>query len=379
MNILYICHEYPPAKHGGIGSFVQSISKNLTNAGHNVFVIGFCNEPEYIGASDIDGVYVERIAPLKRFPLSWRIDRKTLEKRVRKLVQEKNIDIIEVTDYVVDNSTWGKMPVPVVMRLHGSQIYFAKELGRPINNTILKLEQEAFKKIDYICSVSEYTANKTQIALNHKFDYKVIYNPIDLQTIEETDRPANEVIYTGTLTSKKGIIQLIKAWKEVLKDLPNAKLGIYGKDGRTDDGSTSMKEYLLSLLTDEEKSTVSFKGHINRNELLNKLKHTAIAVYPSYAEAFAIAPLEAMACGCATIYSVRGSGKELIDDAINGYLIEPDDINQIAEQIKHLINNPDKARQIGISGKKHVDENFSSDKLLQENISFYNYCINNYN
>lgn len=379
MNILYICHEYPPARHGGIGSFVKSISKSLQNANHNIYVIGLCNEAEYIGITDDDGVYVERIAPVKHFPFSWKLDRKRLEKRVRALVKEKNIDLIEVTDYVVDNATWGKMHVPVIIRLHGSQIYFAKELGRPINNTILKLEQKAFEKADFICSVSEYTAQKTQIALSNNFSYTVIYNPIELQAIDDSNRPANEVIYTGTLTSKKGVIQLVKAWKQVLKDIPRAQLYIYGKDGKTDDGLMSMKEYLLSLLNEEEKLSVNFKGHINRDELLNKLKQTAIAVYPSYAEAFAIAPLEAMACGCATIYSIRGSGKELIDNGINGYLIEPDDTNQLAEQIKYLIKHPEKTREIGRAGKQHVDNNFSSTKLQQENISFYNYCINNFN
>jgi glycogen synthase len=41
MNILYLCDEYPPCQHGGIGTVTQSLARCLASKGHQVFVAGF--------------------------------------------------------------------------------------------------------------------------------------------------------------------------------------------------------------------------------------------------------------------------------------------------------------------------------------------------
>ena len=41
MNILYLCDEYPPCQHGGIGSVTQSLARELVSKGHKVSVCGF--------------------------------------------------------------------------------------------------------------------------------------------------------------------------------------------------------------------------------------------------------------------------------------------------------------------------------------------------
>lgn len=41
MHICYLCSEYPPAPHGGIGTFVQTTARALVGRGHHVTVIGF--------------------------------------------------------------------------------------------------------------------------------------------------------------------------------------------------------------------------------------------------------------------------------------------------------------------------------------------------
>ncbi len=62
-------------------------------------------------------------------------------------------------------------------------------------------------------------------------------------------------------------------------------------------------------------------------------------MFPSYAEAFALAPLEAMAAGCPTVYSQRGSGPELIENNRDGLLVEPDQPGEIAETIIRVLED----------------------------------------
>jgi glycosyltransferase involved in cell wall biosynthesis len=105
------------------------------------------------------------------------------------------------------------------------------------------------------------------------------------------------------------------------------------------------------------------------------LSTARLAVFPSYAEAFAIAPLEAMATGCPTIYSERGSGRELIEHNENGLLVDPDNTSELAASISRLILDDKLAEQLGSAGRSLIENRFSDQVLLLENIDFYKRCL----
>jgi glycosyltransferase involved in cell wall biosynthesis len=186
-------------------------------------------------------------------------------------------------------------------------------------------------------------------------------------------RNSNSVVFSGTLTGKKGVISLIKAWPLVVKSVPEAQLHIFGKDGRTADGG-SMQQFLGSMLNGE-RGTVHFHGHVVRKELFEVYRKAAAAVFPSYAEAFAVAPLEAMACGCPTIFSERGSGPELLTHERQGLLVDPDKPGDIAASIVRTLRDRQFAREIGDAGRTLVRQVFSVDRLVAQNEDFYRRCI----
>jgi glycogen(starch) synthase len=78
-----------------------------------------------------------------------------------------------------------------------------------------------------------------------------------------------------------------------------------------------------------------------------------------------------MACGTAVINSNRTSGPELTDDKLNGLLINPDDINQIAEAILYLLQNPEVAQTIAKKGNEKVKQNFDIVRIAEQNLEFY--------
>jgi glycosyltransferase involved in cell wall biosynthesis len=104
----------------------------------------------------------------------------------------------------------------------------------------------------------------------------------------------------------------------------------------------------------------------------------SVAVYPSHAEAFAMAPLEAMACSCATIYSTRGSGPELIEDGCDGLLVDPGNPDQIADAVIQVLKNPRWARTLGEAGRRRVSETFATSVLIPQYERFYRTCIASY-
>ena len=104
----------------------------------------------------------------------------------------------------------------------------------------------------------------------------------------------NEVVFTGTLTAKKGVISLIEGWPAVQARVPRSELHIFGKDGTSPEG-TSMKAYLRNRLPQAVRSSVHFHDHVSRTRIAAALATARVAVFPSFAEGFAWAPLEAMA------------------------------------------------------------------------------------
>ena len=379
MNIGFICSEYPPASHGGIGSVTQILGRALATRGHKVRVIGVypstVTAPEY---QDDQGVQVRRLT-MGGARLGWVAARYELYREVAAWAKEGSIDLLEVPDWEGWVAGWPKLPVPVIARLHGSSCYFAAELQNPSKRRTFWIERAALRRSDYWCSVSRYTAEKTRelFALENG-PGTVIYNAVDLPAqISPVPRVRGDVVFSGTLTAKKGIVSLVKAWPLVKKQCPEAKLHIYGKD-TTDPAKPAMRDILSKMLPDGDRESVIFHGHVGREMVLAHLRQARVAVFPSHAEAFAMAPLEAMSQGCPTVYSDKGSGPEVIEDGKDGLLVDPTNSDDIARLIVRVLHDDSLAEQLGTAGCKKIERSFSTGHIVPRNEAFYADCLNRF-
>ncbi len=379
MKICFICNEYPPARHGGIGSLTRTLARALVEAGNQVRVVGFYPEKEAAPDMESDcGVAVQRFKISCR-PLEWVRARYFLYSIVKHWAQAGLIDLVEVPDYEGLAAGWPALHIPVVIRMHGSSTYFAAERGKHRDATMSLIEGTSLRRGNFLCSCSDYTAERSR-ELFRLGESKIatLHNPVVTETssVERKRRPG-QVVFSGTLTAKKGVGSLVRAWAQVLEDCPHAELEIFGKDGHTDRGS-SMQDHLISLVPPPIRNTIRFHGHVDFARLRSAFRSASVAVFPSYSEAFALAPMEAMAQGCPTIYSCRASGKELIQDGETGLLVNPDDPNAIAKAIITILNNPQIAKELGSKGKASIECRFSIGVLLARNINFYLDCLRSF-
>lgn len=395
MNILYLCDEYPPGPHGGIGTYVRLMARQMVKLGHKVVVAGLYSR----GYGGVDEFEDEGV---KVFRYRWGIDGRLFEnqqalsarlvnrvlldtgiterdikrslaayqKKLEQIINTWQIDVVEMPDYNdyirFCNSyvPFPRLSVPVVVKLNGSITYFNSEAGKTVAPHVLKMEQDILNGAAAVSSASAYTAGKSAVYLSYGKPIRVLYNGIDTNIAvgNDAERDNKQVVFTGSLVQKKGVFQLAKAWNMVAKEIPDARLLILGK------GPVGK---VAAFLQEHAKSSVVFKGHVNKDELYGHLAKSAVAVFPSYAEAFALAPLEAMACGTAVINSNRTSGPELIDDDINGMLIDPDDVGQLASAIITLLNDPEKRLKLAVAGNKKVKQYFDIDIVARQTLQFY--------
>jgi glycosyltransferase involved in cell wall biosynthesis len=397
MNILYICEEYPPGKTGGIGTMVQVLGKELVKQGHNIYTVGLyphgytqANYEEDEGVKIWRLRYMTDIGVIKNndsitdilfrkclqystlLHLDTWISSTRLFNFIKNIIEQYHIDIIEMPDwntFLYNSLATVHVPpfkIPLVVKLNGSHSYFQNEMNSPLHKKIFRSEKDLLSRADMISAVSLYTANETKKLFGIRKDISILYNTINIPRNSMEEKVDNKVVFTGTLVKKKGIYSLLKAWNLVKRQNPYVNLHVYGKGPVNE---------LKKMLEKEALATITFYGHVSRETLLNELATASIAVFPSYAECFSLAPLEAMAAGCAVIYTSKSSGPELIVDGENGLLVDPDDVNAIAKAITLLIEDKKLRQTIADAGKRSVSEKFNVVNSAQQHIAFYNGVI----
>ena len=124
-------------------------------------------------------------------------------------------------------------------------------------------------------------------------------------------------------------------------------------------GDGSIRQDLMTQTRDLGVSeNVVFLGHReDTDELLQALD---IFVLPSLSEGIPMALLEAMAASRAVVASRVGGIPEIVEDGIEGFLVEPMDVNSLAKRCRLLIESPDVARKMGEQARKRVERDFSA-------------------
>jgi glycosyltransferase involved in cell wall biosynthesis len=374
MRIGLICNEFPPNPTGGIGTFTVELVRGLVESGHRLHVIGVYNglQADTVEANS-PGLTVHRLAGGSGRSSGYLI-RLRLFRLIRKLVAAGEINIIEVPDFEGWCAGWARLAVPVVVRLHGSATYFAREMHGSIPAATELIERLAIRRADRVLSVSRYTADRTAEIFDLTLSATVIYNSVLLPNAArvKTDYASGDLVaYSGTLTQKKGVFDLARAWPLVKMRRPNARLIMIGKDaGYQSRPSADAIRERAGCHAD----SITFVGHRPKPEMESLLIGADVAVYPSHSEAFALAPMESMALAIPTIYTTRSSGAELIRDGIDGLLCDPDNIEVLADQIVHLLESEPARRRFGEAGRRRIREAFPYEAALQNNISFYEQC-----
>ncbi len=158
----------------------------------------------------------------------------------------------------------------------------------------------------------------------------------------------------GRLTPVKGMAYLLQAAKILLRQGANVKVLVVGDGNIRQDLMTQTHDLGITL-------NVVFLGHREDTDAL--LLALDIFVLPSLSEGIPMALLEAMAACRAVVASRVGGIPEIVDDGIEGFLVEPMDVDSLAERCRLLIESPDVAKKMGEQGRKRVERDFSATAM----------------
>jgi glycosyltransferase involved in cell wall biosynthesis len=384
MRVLYICNEYPPAIHGGIGVFVRALAERLAAERHDVAVVGLASHVRENRHANENGVRIVRLPwPRSRAaerPGRFRIDsaalasRKMLSREAAKFAAEFRPDVVESHDW--SGPLWTPPWRPLIVRLHGASSVHSWLTGKKTSRLLRFFERRNLLLADAIVSPSHFIGRATCEALRLRDKpAQILHHGIDVATFRPREllRDPHEVLFAGTVKKQKGILELFQAAPRILERFPEARFTIAGRYPEDPGRPCSPTTLLQSLALRRAPGTapVRFLGHVPPSDLAALYARAAVAVFPSRGEAFGLACAEAMACGAAVVMTARGSGPELIENGKSGLLVEPTDIGALASAVVSLLSNPPLRRYLGAAARARIVEKFDLRDAAARNVAFY--------
>lgn len=188
-----------------------------------------------------------------------------------------------------------------------------------------------------------------------------VIQPIEL--LEKEKQAGNVLIgNVGRLSEQKGMRYFIDAAEIIVAYHPKSRFIIVG-DGEE-------RCYLQELVKHKGLSEhVFFLGY--RADIQNIMSQLDFIVLSSLWEGLPLTPIEAYSVGKTVVGTSVDGTPEIIQDNIDGFLVEAKDSNALAEKIKYLIENPEIKAKFEKNAKERYDREFSYKKLADRYINYY--------
>jgi glycosyltransferase involved in cell wall biosynthesis len=169
-------------------------------------------------------------------------------------------------------------------------------------------------------------------------------------------------LFMGSIGKRKGVFDILRAVRTVTRHFPEMTftfLGVEEENGALAGFTQEVKENHLE-------NHISYPGAISGDERYDYYLSSDIFVLPSYAENFPNAVLEAMAAGLPLVVSNVGAIPEFVKDGMNGFVIEPGDVNALAEKIILLAKDPELRKQMGQRNLELVRKNYDMPIIAEK-------------
>lgn len=247
------------------------------------------------------------------------------------------------------------------------------------NFIFLLISKFTIPQADAIRAMSQGQKNKfIRVGITEK-KIRVISTPIDLEKYnhpnwEQVEKfkklsPYPKILHVSRRDEVKDFYTLYKAFDIIYRKL-DKKVHFWqvGADLSMDQFKKKFPNTVLSLTGD---AAFRMDPQVELNSLINIYHANDIIVLSSTSESFGKVLVEANTCGKPVVSTATTGAKEIIQDGYNGFLVPIGAPQALADKILYLLNNPEKAQEMGENGKRLVKEKFDGKKNTEMIIQFW--------
>ena len=391
MKIWYITSEFPPSYGGGVGMYVDIISRLMSEAGHQVvvFVRDAQDKEERVNENL---TYVRFEASGNKSKAYQRMGYWTaLSYQYYEVVREYaerngEPDIIETQDYnalayyIIQYRLLEQdflKDTRIVVHLHTPTYELARinreaEYAFPIY-WIGRMEKFCIESADALVTQSEFLKENIQRTFPEK-EITVIRLPYEYKEETVCYECGDYLLYTGRLEYRKGIMQFIDQMVPLWERGNRTKLVALGGDTYFSPKDRNLGEIIKEKNQKWiEEGLLEFKNTVPPDEFNRIVAKARGIVIPSIYENFPYTCVISMWQGCPMLVSKQGGQGEMVgDDGKEGLVFDWDIEGDCTRKIEDFLNLAEpQLREMGRQGQSHIRELCAADRNVTAREAFF--------
>lgn len=395
MRILLLNDTIPPENRGGAGEVVWRLAQGLQNAGHEIHLAAatphktFHEIRAHIPTYHLHSHYPERFrAYLSLYNPQTAAALKTLYAQLKP-------DVIHAHNIHTDLSYYSlvlahRQQIPVVFTSHDVMLFAYHKLSHFIHPQHCDTAPEAYRlpfgynlrqmRLRYNparnLAIRHILTRYVQIrtvpsqaladahAANDLPPFEVVYNGLNAEDFAASPEKIaalqdrwqlqgrKMILFAGRLTEAKGTVPLLRALNLVIQKVPEAILLVLS--------AQPIEAQIPPEFAHLQAQHIRSGGWLSGDDLMAAFHLADVVTVPSIIfDTFPTINLEAMAAGKPILATCFGGSREIVQDGITGYLLNPFATDDFAAKLVRVLQDDDLRRQMGAAGQARLRAEFS--------------------
>lgn len=366
-SILLLTNDFGP-RAGGIETFIIGLLERMPRGEVIVYT------SKQVGSESFDKKWLDNFGvKVIRDPSKILLPTPRVIRAVRRVIKQSKVEKIwfgAAAPLAISARFLRAGNVKKIVALsHGHEVWWSKVF--PFNFAM----KEIARSVDVLTFLGDYTGSVIKRNFKDRAKLVKIAPGIDIShfkpegDLSKINAVRSElkigseplILSVGRLVHRKGQDKLITAMPKILAKRPDAKLLLIGQGPRKAKLDSLVAKYGIA-------DSVKFLGSIAYTDLPKYLNAADLFVMPSRSrlmglevEGLGIVYLEASACALPVIAGSSGGAPDALIDGRTGYVVDGRDIDQIANRVLSLIDNPKQAEEMGKAGRVWVESHWRWD------------------
>ncbi len=395
MKIAVLTADYPPHLGGGVGSLAYELARGLVRLNHEVVVVTrwfMIDEVFNDGNYKVHYLMAPRMPPKDVWYYILRMH------RVRSILLRERPDVIHDLGVFTGFQPWVTRIAPTVFSVQGSpqlglirrmlgfwdnlrSILF--EIAHRLPPTLMGLLKRPeialwvyisrFVMMDTLAWIRDEELRRRM--LNKSM---IVYNGVDVnalrrvrdKVVRELGVDEHSIVFIGRLMEYKGVKFLVRAFRHVVNEVPDAKLHIIGDGPIYGD----IRNLIVKLGLERN---VTMHGALPRPKAMEVLAESAVLTHPSLYESFGMVISEAYAMGKPVITHRAGYAVELVEEPKAGLVVNVLNEEEYANAMITLLTDKDLYNKFSQRASLFAEEKLSVEAMVNGYVNAYKRAINN--